>query len=224
MSQRWVCNRLKALGLAANGYGTSASRLKRSMAASSATAIRRLKEARPTVELVFPVESGPPVGSLCGYLLFAGLCRADWPIHGETAYQVLGIGNRLLVRCPEDRVPALLGGKRRIRVTRETVVFGDPFSCSPQPSRRLESRLVVVKNATDAPAMSLAVRARLDALAVDGGPTIEIGNRGVLRINGKLIVGYAVRIVGLTARASLFVQAKGIGGRQRFGCGVFTPC
>nr|MBK7064764.1 hypothetical protein [Deltaproteobacteria bacterium] len=57
-------------------------------------------------------------------------------------------------------------------------------------------------------------------------PTLSAGphedERRVLRIRGQYIVGYPVILRGLSAEHSLRVQALGIGGRQRFGCGVFS--
>jgi len=47
--------------------------------------------------------------------------------------------------------------------------------------------------------------------------------RRTLRIRDKEIVGFALRVEGLTAEESILLQEKGIGGRRRFGCGIFVP-
>ena len=39
----------------------------------------------------------------------------------------------------------------------------------------------------------------------------------------KEIVGFALRVEELTAEESIRLQEKGIGGRRRFGCGIFVP-
>jgi CRISPR-associated endonuclease/helicase Cas3 len=44
-----------------------------------------------------------------------------------------------------------------------------------------------------------------------------------LRIRDREIVGFALHVDGLGATDSLRLQATGIGGRRRFGCGVFAP-
>jgi CRISPR-associated protein Cas6 len=45
----------------------------------------------------------------------------------------------------------------------------------------------------------------------------------VLRIQGRRIVGYALRVVGLTDEDSVRLQEEGLGGRRRMGCGVLVP-
>lgn len=226
MSQRWVCYRMRQLGLAPNGYGTLASRRKRSAATRASHALRRLRDEdwRSVVELVYRAQSGPDPGSLGGYLLFSALCRAGWPVHGEAGYQVAGVGRSVVVRCPADRVATLLGGRRVLRVGDATLILADPVSWPLSPSPRLVSRLVAIKNATDDVSMYAAVRERLDAPGIAGRAGIAVGRRGVVRVNGRAIVGYEVRVDGLRDRASVRVQAEGIGGRGRFGCGVFVPC
>lgn len=221
-SQHWVYYHAKRLGLEPNGYQSDASRRKRSESVRLAHAIRRLRdvEAGKVRELFYPLESGQIPAQ--GYPLFAALCRAGWPIHGETGFQVLGLPSGILVRCPADRVAPLLGVQRRFRAHRKPVLLGQPREQAMAPAGRLRSRLVVIKNATDEGLMRAAVAGRLDGLVVKA--RIEVGSRGVIRISGRVIVGYEVRLEGLTPRHSLRVQAAGIGGRNRFGCGVFLPC
>lgn len=221
-SQRWVCYRAKQLGLRANGYHSAASRGKRSKSARIGHTLRRLRDVEfgKVRELFYPLESGQIPAH--GYPLFSALCRAGWPIHGETAYQVLGLPSGILVRCPAERVATLLGGQRRFRVHREPVLLDHPREQAMAPAGRLRSRLVVIKNATDERLMRAAVAERLDSLVVKA--RIEVGKRGIIQISGRVIVGFEVRLEGLSPRHSLRVQAAGLGGRNRFGCGVFLPC
>ena len=37
------------------------------------------------------------------------------------------------------------------------------------------------------------------------------------------MIGYALRVFGLTAEESIRLQEEGLGGRRRMGCGVFLP-
>jgi CRISPR-associated endonuclease/helicase Cas3 len=53
--------------------------------------------------------------------------------------------------------------------------------------------------------------------AREGQPT-----RRILRIKTRRIVGYALRIKGLSDEESLIVQEHGLGSRRRMGCGVFV--
>ena len=52
---------------------------------------------------------------------------------------------------------------------------------------------------------------------------LAVGQRRVIRIKGRMIVGYAVVVTGLSDRDSILLQADGLGGRHRMGCGVMVP-
>jgi CRISPR-associated protein Cas6 len=49
------------------------------------------------------------------------------------------------------------------------------------------------------------------------------GKRRTLRIKDKEVVGYEVKLEGLTVAESLNIQEQGLGGRRHMGCGVFVP-
>lgn len=235
-SQRWVCDRLRRLGLAPNGYATEASRRKRAASSRLSHAMHRLRatHALDAVELIYPVASG--VLPRNGYRLFSALCRAGWPIHGERDFQLLGLPpdvraarplrsfaprGAVLVRCPAGRVPALLGGLGRFASDGGPVILGEPVSRPIPVAPRLASHLVTIKNATDEQAIADAVRAALDALGIRA--RVAVGGRGVIHVASHAIVGYAVMIDGLSGDRSVRLQAAGVGGRNRFGCGVFLP-
>jgi CRISPR-associated protein Cas6 len=46
--------------------------------------------------------------------------------------------------------------------------------------------------------------------------------RRTVHVGDHEIVGYAVEATELTAEESVLVQETGVGGRRRFGCGVFV--
>jgi CRISPR-associated protein Cas6 len=45
----------------------------------------------------------------------------------------------------------------------------------------------------------------------------------VLRIKEKRVVGFPLRVTGLTAEESITLQEQGLGGRSKMGCGFFMP-
>ena len=51
----------------------------------------------------------------------------------------------------------------------------------------------------------------------------ELRGRRRVTVAGRRIVGYSVRVSGLSAEESLALQEKGLGGKRRMGCGVFRP-
>jgi len=103
----------------------------------------------------------------------------------------------------------------------------------------LSSRLVTISGFMEAEPFLDAVRRQLAEIGVHGEPAllnrqspnaIDGGSgsrdarlRRTLRIRDREIVGYAVHVGQLTADESLHLQERGIGGRRRFGCGIFVP-
>jgi CRISPR-associated protein Cas6 len=62
----------------------------------------------------------------------------------------------------------------------------------------------------------------MESQAIDGAGKSPLVRR-TLEIAGRTVVGYAVEVSGLTAEESIILQENGIGGRRRFGCGIFIP-
>jgi CRISPR-associated protein Cas6 len=92
-----------------------------------------------------------------------------------------------------------------------------------RPSPTLASRLVTIKGYLDANTFRPGLERQIDGLGLHRKAEITVGARRVLRIKGMTIVGFAVVLCGLTDDDSLKIQANGLGGRRRFGCGVFVP-
>ena len=85
----------------------------------------------------------------------------------------------------------------------------------------LESPLVVIKGFMDEEPFGLAVHRQLTAMGLRATPIVT--RRRVINIGGHRVVGFGVRLEGLAPTESLRVQAVGVGGRQRMGCGIFVP-
>lgn len=161
------------------------------------------------------------------------------------------MGNRLIaltersnltIRLPADRIRQVLplAGKT-LPVAGYRILVGVPETRMLVPSARLYSRLVVIKGFQDPSSFVEAVQRQMDSLHSEGKahlveqPHVEESNRGrkegshapflrrTTRIRDKEVVGFALRVDQLTAEESVILQEKGIGGRRRFGCGVFVP-
>lgn len=52
---------------------------------------------------------------------------------------------------------------------------------------------------------------------------IHVGKQRILRARVRTVIGYEVELSGLRPRASLCIQAHGLGGRRHMGAGVFLP-
>lgn len=120
-----------------------------------------------------------------------------------------------------------------------TLTLGPPSVHPLVPSASLDARLVVVK-LTDVPkhahvelgrasndreAMAARVQSelvrQLAKLEIASPP--ELLGHGRIHVAGHSVIGFTVRVQGLDADQSLRLQAHGLGGKRRMGCGVFRP-
>lgn len=149
--------------------------------------------------------------------------------------------SRVRLRLPVDRLPDYLElTGRALDVGGARLVLGVPEVVKLRPSPQLTSRLVVIAGYTSPESFLEAAQRQLDALGVLGQIEIprvhgEVSREGkvsrpagsyirrTFTLHGKSVVGFAVHVVGITAEESLLLQTAGIGGRRRFGCGVFVP-
>lgn len=166
------------------------------------------------------------------------------PIRGRVVGErllALTSASRLTVRVPADRIPdALTFAGRSIEVDGHRFSVGAPTVFVLRPSPSVASRLVVIKGFVDEEPFVAAAGRQLKALGVEGHvslarrryaraaegrSTAGMGTptRRTIRIRDKEIVGFAVVVTGLSAEGSVRLQEAGLGGRRRFGCGVFVP-
>lgn len=151
--------------------------------------------------------------------------------------------SKLVIRTLNERVRDImqLSGKR-IMVDGHKISIGLPVPHTLRPAPVLQSRLVVIKGFVDADSFLNACRHQLTTLGISADTEIphkqythsferktgSVGTdnnliRRTLRIHDKVIVGYAVRVKNLNPVDSIRLQEVGLGGRRRFGCGIFTP-
>ncbi len=149
--------------------------------------------------------------------------------------------SRLTMRVPADRIGSfvpLAGQVLRIEDTR--LALGPPYVRPLRPSRALRSRLVVIRGFTEPESFLDAARRQISGLGIRDAEVRLVPRRGdhprerglgghepwvrrTLHVHGREIVGYALDVDGLTDEESLLLQTVGIGGRRRFGCGLFLP-
>lgn len=200
----------------------------------------------PAIDLAF-VLTGRTVPLDHGYDLFAAISRVVPAIHGDRGVGVHAIrgirsgpgvmhltdGSRLRLRLPSESIaPYLALAGKALDLTGHRIRVGIPQVESHRPLAALGSRLVTIKNASDPEKLLAAVNRELTALDIRGEASIvpirqgdRIGQplRRIVRVKGRKIVGYALRVEGLSDADSHRLQEAGIGGRRHFGCGLFTP-
>jgi CRISPR-associated protein Cas6 len=143
---------------------------------------------------------------------------------------------------PLDRLGAFLPIAGKVLDLDGTrLAVGPPDVRALRPAPALRSRLVVIRGFTEPEPFLEAARAQLAALGVTDAIVRLVprraarpwerdgrGGRGpwvrrTVRIRDREVVGYALDVEGLAPADSLLLQTMGIGGRRRFGCGLFLP-
>lgn len=175
------------------------------------------------LEIWWSVEdSGPPSFS-DGYSVFSALCAIDLLKHAEPNTQVRMSRDGLLIRCDAAAVGALLAGMPAVlAVGNRKVRIGPSIVKKMLPSPRLFSAFVTIKNAVDSSQLIESATRQLGIINVTA--KVSVIGRKVMRIRSNTIVGFGVRLDGLSEADSLTVQRHGLGGRQRMGAGIFLPC
>lgn len=145
--------------------------------------------------------------------------------------------SKLRFRIPSDRIDTLLPlAGMELEIDGAKFRLGAPKIEPLVPAVRLRSRIVIIKGFVDAAPFLAAVTRQLHALGIAGRPGIPYRKdapppggskspfvRRTVRIRDKVVVGYAVEVDELTAEESIRLQEVGVGGRRRFGCGLFVP-
>jgi CRISPR-associated protein Cas6 len=185
------------------------------------------------VDLWFPIV-GRTLPSDHGYALYGALCQAVpelhaaewWGLHtvrGTRAVAgviALSRAPRLGLRMPPERIPMVLPlAGRRLDVAAHRVGLGAPTVEALVPVAALSARIATIKPFLDPEPFKQAAEKQLVELEVAG--KVSLGARKVVRIGGRRVVGFSIRVSDLAPEASLLLQEKGIGGRRRMGCGVF---
>lgn len=191
----------------------------------------------PRFDVAFPLAGGPvPLDH--GYALFGALSRAlGNELHGApwlAVHPLTGLPRTnktltlrpgapaLRLRVDGDHIARcveLAGGT--LHLAGAELLVGTSRVSPLRPCRALAARMVTIKGFLEPEPFREALRRQLDALSVPA--RIEIGRRRTLRVAGDTIVGFQVSLHDLDERGSLALQYTGLGGRQRMGCGVFTP-
>jgi CRISPR-associated protein Cas6 len=201
----------------------------------------------PLVDLLFSV-LGDTLPTDHAYLLYAALSRRVPRFHdpaggvrfaqingqrGGKGQLVLFEKSRLRLRLPTGAISDVLpvAGKS-LEIGEHRIRLGVPHVVALTSAASLVARIVTFKHATSPERFLEKARQELDTLGIKGEasiPRILSGERQgeprrqVIRIKGKRVIGFAIRVEGLTEEESLRLQEEGVGGRRRMGCGFFVP-
>lgn len=205
------------------------------------------QEDGPVVDLAFAV-SGRSLPVDHGYALYAAISRAVPQLHGAPwlgihpvdgtlmpPAVILNRRSRLRLRIPLERINSGLSlAGSELDVDGNTLVVGVPSVHALEPVRSVAARLVVVKltsfplsgtarvdEAGARNAVAAELRRQMTAISAEGHLTV--GKLREIRVAGRRVLGFSVRVGGLEPEESLRLQSAGLGGKRRMGCGVFVP-
>jgi len=204
-------------------------------------------DAHAFVDVSFPLR-GRLAPSDHGYALYSAVCRlipeahegrwlAVHPLPGRRADGVLMLPARpfLTLRVHGKDLARLLPlSGQTLELGPHALHIGTPNVFALRPASELVARQVMIRltntprtadGALDKAGMALAYQAELErqlaSLGVRAG--IELGARREITVQGRRVLGFTVRLQGLSPEDSLRVQALGLGGKRAMGCGVFGP-
>ncbi|MDX2216857.1 MAG: type I-MYXAN CRISPR-associated protein Cas6/Cmx6 [Oculatellaceae cyanobacterium bins.114] len=197
----------------------------------------------PYVKLSFGV-IGQTLPADHGYGLYSAIAHLCPDIHEQEGVSIQTISgepdkqgkiylsrqSQLRIRLPyEPEKIALvlpLAGQRLV-IGSHAIQLGIPQIHALRPVDKLRSRIVTIKKFQEPEPFLEAAQRQLDALGIQGNlfiPLNEAGepNRKAIKIKTYSVIGFSLAIMGLSDEDSIKLQATGLGGKHRMGCGIFT--
>jgi CRISPR-associated protein Cas6 len=195
------------------------------------------------VELSFGI-TGNTLPADHGYGLYSAIAHRCPTVHdqegisiltvaGERDYQgkiLLSKGSQLKIRLPY--VPEMIGSVlplagQTIKVGTHEIQLSIPQIFPLRAFEKLRSRIVTIKKFQDPEPFLEAVKRQMVALEIEGNAFIPLDNEGrpmrkAIKIKQYSVVGFSLAITNLSDEDSIKLQAYGLGGKRRMGCGVFT--
>lgn len=207
-----------------------------------------LVQQQPFVELAFPTDA-KLIPRDCGYLIAAGIKSCLQETVGTASVKrfvsncYIGIRlvndettftskfefapRKLVVRLPQDYINLFLplAGKY-IRIRNVKVTLGPPQVSALRGSLYLKSRIATIKGFEEPHTFFDAANRQLESAGLSDiklslGTDDPSLSRKTILVRGKLIVGFSLKAICITAESSIALQSIGIGGRRHFGAGVF---
>ena len=189
----------------------------------------------PYVDLAFRL-NGTTIPVDHGYALYAALSRLAPEMHDARGLGIqpirgvyggdgklhLNTSSRLVLRLPDEQIRTYLkvAGKK-LEVDGHVLRVGVSDIWALRTSTALYSRLVTIKGFVEPDSFLAAASRQLQEIG--GTADLHLRERRTLRIKDKQVVGFEMVVCKLTPQDSLKLQEVGLGGRRRFGCGVFVP-
>jgi CRISPR-associated protein Cas6 len=195
-------------------------------------------DAHRVIDCAFPLR-GDRIPLDHGYALYAALCglsaAGHWLHASEQAaiqlirgrYAAPGLlqltdKSRLRLRLAAADLPNILSlASQSVSVDGHALTIGVPQTTLLRPAVALYAHVVTTRNGDDEARFDAEIARQLETLGIRA--TLTRGKRRVFRVKDKTVVGHSLLVNELGADDSLRLQALGLGGRRKMGCGVFIP-
>ena len=198
----------------------------------------------PYVDLSFGV-MGQNLPADHGYGLYSAIAHQCPKIHEQEGVSIQTISgepdgegkiylsrqSRLKIRLPyePEKISLVLPlAGQQLTIGKHAIQLGIPQIFPLHPVDRLRSRIVTIKKFQEPEPFKEAAQRQLDALGIQGNlilPLDESGepSRKAIKIKIYSVVGFSLIVTDLNEEDSLKLQAFGLGGKHRMGCGIFNP-
>ncbi|MDJ0632630.1 MAG: type I-MYXAN CRISPR-associated protein Cas6/Cmx6 [Xenococcaceae cyanobacterium MO_188.B29] len=196
----------------------------------------------PCIELAFPV-MGQSLPIDHGYRLYSALKYKlmqlkDWDdisiktISGKLDRNKqkeieLTDRSKLLIRLPSEKVPFVYSfSGKSLTVGKHKIRLGIPEMNFLQPRSRLRSHIVVIRGYEEPNGFLEAAKRQLERLNIKADIKLIAKKDGTTKPKTvkvkQTLVGFGIEANKLSEVDSIILQEKGLGGKQKMGCGVFV--
>ena len=196
----------------------------------------------PYIELAFPV-IGQSLPIDHGYRLYSALKYKlmqlkDWDdisiktISGKLDRNKqkeikLTDRSKLLIRLPSEKVPFVYSfSGKSLTVGKHKIRLGIPEMNFLQPRSRLRSHIVVIRGYEEPNGFLEAAKRQLERLNIKADIKLIAKKDGTAKPKTvkvkQTLVGFGIEANNLSEVDSIILQEKGLGGKQKMGCGVFV--
>ena len=202
------------------------------------------KEVSPVfVELSFGIQ-GETLPADHGYGLYSAIAHLCPAVHEQDGVSIstipgepdrqgkiyLSKGSQLNIRLPyeADKIAMILPlAGQKLKIGSHEIQLSIPQIFPLRAFEKLRSRIVTIKKFQDAEPFLEAVKRQMDALEIEGNVFIPMDAEGqplrkAIKIRKYSVVGFSLVVTDLNDEDSIKLQAYGLGGKRRMGCGVFT--
>ncbi len=198
----------------------------------------------PYVELSFGV-IGQTLPADHGYRLYSAIAHLCPEIHEQEGISIQTIAgepdgqgkiylsrqSRLKVRLPyePEKISLVLPLAGQIlTIGIHKIQLGIPQIFPLRPVEQLRSRIVTIKKFQQPEPFKEAAQRQLDAMGIQATLILPLNEQGepsrkAIKIKSYSVVGFSLIVTDLNEADSLKLQAAGLGGKHRMGCGIFNP-